>query len=332
MRGVGRVCGGTLPNSNGTVRIRVGKIDTVEIAVILPCLNEEAVIGAVVKDFQKVLPDATVYVYDNDSTDDTARVAREAGAEVRVEPRRGKGNVVRRALADIEADVYLLADGDGTYEAEAAPRMIESLFENNVDMVVGVREGGGAEAYRSGHRFGNRLFNALVRWLFGSTFTDILTGYRVMSRRFVKSFPSSSREFEIETEISIHALAMGAAVLETRTRYRERAAGAESKLRTFRDGFRILGRIIQLVRLYRPLFAYGLLATGLALVSLILGVPIVIEYAQTGLVPRFPTAILAAALMSIAAVALAVGFVLASLSKQHAELKRLAYLRYPGPA
>jgi len=309
----------------------VGEGDALEVAVILPCLDEGAVIASVVGAFQKALPAASIYVYDNASTDDTAQVAREAGAEVRTERRRGKGNVVRRAFADIEADVYLLADGDGTYQADAAPRMVEMLVENNVDMVVGVREGGGADAYRSGHRLGNRLFNALVRRLFGSSFTDILTGYRAMSRRFVKSFPASSREFEIETEISIHALALGAPVLETPTIYQERPAGAESKLRTFRDGLRILGRIIKLVRLHRPLLAYGVVASVFALTSLVLGAPIVVEFVSTGLVPRFPTAIMAAALMSSAAVALAVGFVLASLAELHAELKRLWYLRYQGP-
>lgn len=302
------------------------------IAVLVPCLNEEAAIGKVVSDFRAALPTATVYVYDNNSTDRTIEVATAAGAVVRRERRPGKGNVVRRMFQDIEADIYVMVDGDDTYEAAVAPQLVARMLDEQLDMVVGRRIETHQAAYRAGHRLGNRVLTGLVARLFGAQIVDMLSGYRVFSRRFVKSFPSSSREFEIETELTVHAMQMRMAVAEVDTNYKERPPGSTSKLRTFRDGWRILMTITNLMRNERPLLFFALLALVLALVAVGLGIPVILEYLDTGLVPRFPTAILASALMVIAVISLATGAILDLVAHVRREAKRLAYLQYPGPS
>lgn len=301
------------------------------IAVILPCLNEEAAIGAVVAEFRKALPDATIYVYDNGSTDDTARVAREAGAAVRKEPAPGKGAAVTRAFADIDADIYVVADGDGTYDAARAPAMVELLRRDTLDMVVGVRSHSSAAAYRPGHVFGNRLFSGVFRSLFRVRFTDILSGYRVFSRRFVKSFPSRARGFEIEIEMNAHAALLRLPAAEIETEYGPRAKGAASKLNTLSDGARILRRMFRFLRLHRPRFVYGLVGIFSVGVAAILFIPIFIEFLRTGLVPRFPTLIVSVAIGLGGFAAFAVGAVLDAQAQHFAETKRLAYLRLPPP-
>lgn len=300
-----------------------------QIAVILPCYNEGAAVGDVVASFKAALPQATVYVYDNNSTDDTAVNAAAAGAEVRKEKMQGKGNVVRRAFSDIEADVYLMADGDGTYDAARSGEMADLLLRDHLDMVVGTREDEAPEAFRRGHRTGNLLFNRTVAMLFGDTFTDIFSGYRVFSRRFVKSFPSLSAGFEIETELTVHAIQLRMPVAEIPTEYRGRAEGTESKLRTYRDGFKILLTVLHFMRHYRPLFFYGLLAGLLALMSAGFGYPVLVEFFETGLVPRLPTAVLAMGTMLLAALSLAIGLILNNASRGQLEMKRLKYLEYP---
>lgn len=302
-----------------------------EIAVIVPCFNEAAAIGKVVADFRAALPGATIYVYDNDSTDGTFEVAAAAGAEVRREHRRGKGNVVRRMFQDVEADVYVMVDGDDTYDAQVAPRLVERLLEDNLDMVVGRRVETHQDAYRAGHRLGNAVLTGLVRWLFGANIVDMLSGYRVFSRRFVKSFPSFSREFEIETELTVHAMQMKMAVAELDTAYKERPPGSASKLRTFRDGWRILLTITNLMRNERPLLFFSLIGFVLVAAAVALGIPIVLEYLDTGLVPRFPTAILCTGLIVISFVSIATGLMLDLVSHVRRETKRLAYLRIPAP-
>ena len=301
------------------------------IAVLVPCFNEAAAIDKVVRDFKAALPGATVYVYDNNSTDDTAAVARAAGAEVRAERRRGKGNVVRRMFQDIDADVYVMVDGDDTYEAALAPVLVDRLVTENLDMVVGRRVETHQAAYRAGHRLGNRVLTGLVGWLFGAQIDDMLSGYRVFSRRFVKSFPSSSREFEIETELTVHAMQMRMAVAEVDTSYKERPPGSASKLRTFRDGWRILLTITNLMRNERPLMFFGLVGFAFFVLAIVLGIPIVTEYMDTGLVPRFPTAILVTGLGVVGVVCIATGFILDLVAHVRREAKRLAYLQYPAP-
>ena len=301
------------------------------VAVILPCYNEAAAISGVVADFRTALPTAEIYVYDNGSTDGTARIAREAGAHVRFEAQKGKGNAVRRAFADIEADIYVMADGDGTYDASAAPAMVDLLCANTLDMIVGVRETGASDAYRPGHVFGNRVFSGLFRYLFRSVFTDILSGFRVFSHRFVKSFPSTSSGFEIELEMSTHAALLRLPAAEMATTYGARVEGGESKLNTFSDGFRILRRMFSFLRLHRPRFVYGLAAAFGAFASLIMAAPVLLEYFETGLVPRFPTLIVAASVMLAAFVVLAVGIILDSQARYFAETKRLAYMRMAPP-
>ena len=303
-----------------------------EIAVLVPCFNEEAAIAKVVSDFRAALPTATIYVYDNNSTDKTIEVATAAGAQVRREIRRGKGNVVRRMIQDIEADVYVMVDGDDTYDASVANTLVDRLVEDNLDMVVGRRVETHQAAYRAGHRLGNAALTGLVRWLFGANIVDMLSGYRVFSRRFVKSFPSFSREFEIETELTVHAMQMRMAVAEIDTNYKERPPGSMSKLRTFRDGWRILMTITNLVRNERPLLFFALLALLLAVVAIALGIPVILDYLDTGLVPRFPTAILASALMVIAVISLATGAILDLVAHVRREAKRLAYLQHPAPS
>lgn len=300
------------------------------IAVLLPCLNEEATIGQVVAEFRRVLPGATIYVYDNNSTDRTGAVAAAAGAVVRRERRPGKGNVVRRMFADIEADLYVLADGDLTYDAAAAGRLIDALVTEQVDMVVGAREGA-SDAFARGHRFGNWLFNRLVMRLFGDGFTDILSGYRVVSRRFAKSFPASSSGFEIEAELSVHALDLRLATVEIALPYRARPEGSASKLSKWRDGARILGKIALMYKAVRPLRFFSGLAAVMAAAGLGLGLPVAATFLETGLVPRLPSAVLAAALMQLAFMSLTCGLIVDAVGASQREFKRMRYLDLPAP-
>jgi glycosyltransferase involved in cell wall biosynthesis len=301
------------------------------VAAVIPCHNEEAAIGKVVRDLRAVLPRAIIYVYDNASTDRTVEVAREAGAVVRNEPRKGKGNVIRRAFADVDADALLIIDGDDTYDASRAGEMVDLLFEGPYDQVLGARRETTSEAYRPGHAIGNRMLTGTVAALFGREVTDMLSGYRVFSRRFVKSFPALSAEFETETEMTVHALHLRLPSVEVDTDFKDRPAGSESKLRTYRDGWRILRLIGNLARRERPALYHGTIAAFLALVAVVLGVPVVVDYLRTGLVERFPTAILASAIAIIAALVLMVGYVLEVTAHQRQEAARLAYLRYPAP-
>ena len=301
------------------------------IAVLLPCYNEEAAIAQTVADFRAALPGATVYVYDNNSKDRTIEVAEAAGAVVRSEKMQGKGHVVRRMFADIDADVYVMADGDATYEAAAAPELVAKLVEERLDMVVGARKSEVEAAYRRGHRFGNAMLTGMLAKIFGRTFTDILSGYRIFSRRFVKSFPVLSSGFEIETEISVHALELRMPVAEKVTAYAARPEGSESKLNTYRDGFRILNTILTLFRYERPLLFFGFIGLVLALMAIILAVPLLFTYLETGLVPRFPTAILSTGLMILAALNGMCGLILDTVVRGRLEVRRLAYLAYPAP-
>ena len=301
------------------------------VAVLVPCFNEEAAIGKVVANIKKALPSAAVYVYDNNSTDATVEVANAAGAIVRNERRQGKGNVVRRMFADIDADVYVLMDGDATYDAVSALQMIRRLLAERLDMVVGCRVHASADAYRRGHRLGNVVLTRFVGWLFGKSFTDILSGYRVFSRRFVKSFPALARGFETETELTVHALELRMPVAEIETPYGARPEGSASKLSTYRDGLRILRLILALYKHERPFLFFGVVAGVLALTSIVLAVPIILEYARTGLVPRFPTAILSTGIMILASLSLTAGFVLETVTRGRQELKRLVYLQIPFP-
>lgn len=300
-----------------------------EVAVIIPCHNEAASVVAVIDSLRAALPAARIHVYDNSSTDDTAARAREAGAIVGSEPLKGKGNVVRRMFADVEADVYVLVDGDGTYDASAAPRLIERLVDGNLDMVTGAREDAALGAYRRGHRFGNALLTGLVTRLFGKQTRDLLSGYRVMSRRFVKSFPALSQGFEIETELTVHAHGLYLPVEEIGTPYGVRGEQSESKLNTIRDGFRILGTIIMLLYSERPVLFFGALAAMVAAISLMIAYPVLLTFLESGLVPRFPTAILAMGLMLVALLCLVCGLILKTVTKGRQEVKRLAYLQIP---
>jgi hypothetical protein len=296
------------------------------VAVLIPCQNEEAAVGKVVADFKSVLPDATVYVYDNNSSDHTILEARAAGALIRRERLQGKGHVVRRMFADVDADIYILVDGDDTYDPTVAPGMVKMLVDGQLDMVIAARYGAAKNAYRPGHRFGNAFLSALVSWTFGDGITDLLSGYRVFSRRFVKSFPALSCGFETETEFTIHALALHMPVQEVRTHYRQRAAGTSSKLNTLRDGARILRAILALIQHERPLQVFCLSAAGLALAGTGLGIPVVLEFLQTGLVPRLPTALLATGMVLLASLSLTCGLILDAVSIARKEHKRLAYL------
>jgi glycosyltransferase involved in cell wall biosynthesis len=297
------------------------------VAVILPCFNEAPAIGKVVADFRAALAEATIHVFDNCSTDETAAVAREAGAEVISVAIRGKGNVVRRMFADVEADIYVMADGDGTYDATAARRLVDALIDARLDMVVGTRvEIGDGKEYRFGHRLGNRVLTGTVAHIFGAGFTDMLSGYRVFSRRYVKSFPALSKGFEIETELTIHALELRAPYAELPTAYGIRIEGTASKLTTFRDGGRIFKSILRLYMRERPRQFYLVLAAGGAIASLVLGIPIIVEYLETGLVPRLPTAVLAAVVMLGALLSASCAVILDSVVTARAEAKRLTYL------
>jgi glycosyltransferase involved in cell wall biosynthesis len=302
------------------------------IAVLIPCYNEETAIAQVVRDFRLAVPQAKIYVYDNNSKDRTASVAREAGAVVRIETLQGKGNVVRRMFADIEADVYVLVDGDDTYDASSAPAMIAALLEGPLDMVNGQRVTQIEKAYRPGHRFGNWLLTSMVAQIFGNRFHDMLSGYRVMSRRYVKSFPALSAGFETETELTVHALELRMPTAEMSTPYKDRPIGSVSKLNTVRDGFRILWTIIVLVKEERPMQFFSLFAVLIAAISVVLMVPIISEYVHTGLVPRFPTAILSMGLMIVAFLSLTCGLVLDTVTRGRREMKRMRYLHIPAPS
>jgi glycosyltransferase involved in cell wall biosynthesis len=306
--------------------------DQFRIAVLLPCYNEEAAVSDVISAFKTALPQAVVYVYDNNSTDRTIDIAQAAGAVVRTEIHQGKGYVVRRMFADVDADIYVLADGDATYHAPSAGTMIARLIGENLDMVVGARVDRDEAAYRRGHRFGNRLLSGFVTRIFGRSFSDMLSGYRVFSRRFVKSFPVLSGGFEIETELTIHALELELPVTEVNTPYYSRPMGSTSKLHTWRDGLRILWSIFQIYRAERPLAFFSAIAIALAAMSLALGIPIFITFVHEGLVPRFPSAILATGLMLAAFLAFSSGLVLDTVTRGRREIKLLAYLRYGAPS
>jgi glycosyltransferase involved in cell wall biosynthesis len=299
------------------------------IAVLVPCYNEEAAVATVVADFRKALPAATIYVYDNNSKDRTIAVARAAGAEVRSETHQGKGHVVRRMFADIDADVYVLVDGDATYDAPSAPAMIERLLSEHLDMVVGLRVDQSVAAYRPGHRTGNWMLTAFLASVFGEAFKDTLSGYRVFSRRFVKSFPVLSDGFEIETELSVHALELALPVAEIATPYYARPEGSFSKLNTWRDGFRILGTILRLYRTEKPLRFFTAIGVFLMLVSIGLAIPIVITYLEEGVVPRLPTAVLSTGMMIVAVLLISSGLVLDTVTRGRREMKLLAYLSEP---
>ena len=301
------------------------------IAVLIPCYNEEATIAKVVRDFRDNLLGAVITVYDNNSSDATAERAREAGAVVRFEARQGKGNVVRRMFADIEADIYVLVDGDDTYDASVAPELIGKLIDEGLDIVSGQREATDASAYRRGHVLGNRLLTGLTGLMFGVRVGDMLTGYRIMSRRFVKSFPCAAAGFGIETEVTVHAVRMKVPMAEVPTRYKERPEGSASKLSTYRDGFRILLTIVGLMRRERPLIFFGAIFAFFALLALAIGIPVVIEYLQTGLVPRLPTAVLVTGRMMLAFLSLFTGLILDTVTRGRWEIKRLRYLAFPGP-
>ena len=298
----------------------------------MPCFNEEAAIGQVVADFRAHLPDAPVHVYDNGSTDRTREAAAAAGAVVRGEGRRGKGNVVRRMFADVDADVYVLVDGDATYDASAAPAMVALLTAERLDMVVAAREETDTAAYRAGHRLGNRVLTGAVAWLFGDSSGDMLSGYRVFSRRFVRSFPALSTGFEIETEFTVHALTLRMPIGEVRAPYFARPEGSSSKLNTFGDGLRILATIAELLRRERPVLFFGVTGAVLLLLAGLLSAPVLRTYLQTGLVPRLPTWILSATLAMLACLCFGVGLILDSVALARREAKRLAYLRHEAAA
>src|ERR1700693_2317529 len=299
---------------------------SMRIAVLVPCFNEEAAVATVVADFRKSLPAAEIFVYDNNSSDRTIAVAREAGATVRSERRQGKGHVVRRMFADVDADIYVLVDGDATYDAASAPRMIDALLSDHLDMVVGFRVDQVQAAYRPGHRTGNRMLTSFLSSVFGQAFKDILSGYRVFSRRFVKSFPVLSDGFEIETELTVHALELALPVTEIATPYYARPEGSFSKLNTWRDGFRILGTILKLYRSEKPLRFFSAIGGFLALVSIGLAIPVVITYLEQGIVPRLPTAVLSTGLMIMAVLSMSSGLVLDTVTRGRREMKLLAYL------
>ncbi|WP_170323326.1 glycosyltransferase family 2 protein [Bradyrhizobium sp. STM 3809] len=296
------------------------------IAVLVPCYNEEAAVATVVRDFKQALPTATVYVYDNNSKDRTVEVARAAGAEVRSERRQGKGHVVRRMFADVDADIYVLVDGDATYDAPSAPGMIERLVAERLDMVVGLRVDQEQAAYRMGHRTGNWMLTSFLAEVFGQAFKDILSGYRVFSRRFVKSFPVLSDGFEIETELTVHALELALPVAEIATPYYARPEGSVSKLNTWRDGFRILNTILKLYRSEKPLRFFTAIGIFLALVSIGFAIPVFVTFIETGLVPRLPTAVLSMGLMIMALLSASSGLVLDTVTRGRREMKLLAYL------
>jgi glycosyltransferase involved in cell wall biosynthesis len=301
--------------------------------VLVPCRDEAAAIAKVVADFRAQLPQAQVHVFDNNSRDDSYAIAKAAGAHVHRVALPGKGNVVRRAFADVEADVYIMVDGDDTYDAKAAPALVARLLDEELDMVVGARVEEDVKdpaVYRPGHRLGNRLLTSALVLLFGSGFDDLLSGYRVFSRRYVKSFPAHASGFEIETELAVHALQLRMSVAEIKTAYGARPEGSESKLRTYRDGWRILRTILNLFKLERPLLYFSAGSALALLLALILAVPLLVTYLQTGLVPRFPTAILCAALVMLSAMFVVCGLILDTVTHGRIEAKHMAYLAVPG--
>ncbi len=304
---------------------------TPRVAVLIPCYNEAVAIASVIAAMREALPDAAIAVIDNNSSDDTAAVARASGAAVLHEALQGKGHAVRRGFADIEADIYVLVDGDGTYDAAAAPAMVALLLDRRLDMVTGTRVSQAAAAYRPGHLVGNQLLTGLVRLIFGRGVSDMLSGYRAFSRRFVKTYPALATGFETETDFTVHALELAMPIAELPTAYRERAPGSVSKLNTWRDGARILRTILLLVKEQRPLQLFSLVAALLTLASLALGLPVIAEFMRTGLVPRLPTAVLATGLILLGMLALACGLILDSVARGRREMKRLAYLAIPGP-
>ena len=303
--------------------------EALKTAVLVPCYNEEAAIVQVISDFRRVLPHAEIYVYDNNSKDRTVEVARDAGAIVRCEPRQGKGHVVRRMFADIEADIYVLVDGDATYDAASAPKMIQKLLDEQLDMVNGARVTEIKEAYRAGHRFGNWMLTSMVASIFGNRFKDMLSGYRIFSRRYVKSFPALAAGFETETELTVHALELRMPTAEVETPYKDRPVGSVSKLSTYRDGFRILWMIGVLVKEERPMTFFSVCTALLGFVAMILISPILVEYVETGLVPRLPTAILSMGLMILASLSFACGLILETVTRGRWEMKRMRYLNIP---
>lgn len=305
----------------------IAKSADTRVAVILPCYNEGAVIASVIEDFRKYLPQAQIYVIDNNSTDDTAEVALKANAYVIREFEKGKGNAVRRAFSEIEADIYVMADGDGTYDASRSPEMVEMLVQEHLDMIVGTRHTESEAAYRAGHRFGNRLFNLILRFLFDDKFKDILSGYRVFSRRFVKTFPALSAGFEIETEMSVHAIQMGSPTKEIETKYFDRGEGTSSKLNTYRDGLRILFTMLMLFKRLRPFTLFTIISGLFMALSLIIGVPVIIHFIETHTVIRLPTTVAAAGLMVMSAVTFVAGLILDSITYSLKTNKRLAYLQ-----
>lgn len=312
---------------------RTDLVTTPRIAVLIPCYNEAVAIAAVIHAFRAALPGAAIHVYDNNSTDGTPAAARAAGADVRTEPQQGKGHVVRRMFADLDADAYVLVDGDGTYAAADAPAMVRMLFDQRLDMVTGVREAPPAEAaaYRPGHRFGNAMLTGLVRAIFGDRITDMLSGYRVFSRRFVKSFPALAEGFETETEFTVHALQLRLPVGELRTLYRERPPGSVSKLRTYVDGIRILRTILLLLKGERPLAFFSAVGGVLLMLAVAIFLPVLGEYLATGLVPRLPTAVLSTGLAVLSCLAFVCGLILDTVTRGRKEAKRIAYLAIPAP-
>jgi glycosyltransferase involved in cell wall biosynthesis len=318
-----------LTNSVRDQTTKAGAAHPVTVAVLVPCYNEEITIGKVVADFSAALPDATIYVYDNNSGDNTIDVAQRAGAVVRKELRQGKGNVVRRMFADIEADVYVLVDGDDTYDASVSEVLVKRLVEERLDFINAMRVSTAKDAYRAGHRFGNWLLTGLVRQIFGRQFNDMLSGYKILSRRFVKSFPAMSSGFETETELAVHALELRMPSTEVATVYKERPPGSVSKLRTYSDGAQIMLLIARLVKDERPLHFFGLSGLSLIVVAILLSIPLLVTYLETGLVPRFPTAILSAALVIVGVLSIFAGLILDMTTKTRREMKRLIYLSLP---
>ena len=306
--------------------------DDLSIAVLIPCYNEAAAIARVVGDFRAALPQARIYVYDNNSHDATVATARAAGAVVRTETLQGKGHVVRRMFADVEADVFVLVDGDDTYDAAVAPEMLRLMLDHQLDMVTGARFSDVATAYRRGHRFGNAVLTGMVRRIFGNRVSDMLSGYRAFSRRFVKSFPALAAGFETETEFTVHALELKMPIGEVPTAYRGRPPGSASKVRTYADGIRILRSIVLLVKEERPLQFFALIGVLLLLAGFGLGLPVVVEFLRTGLVPRLPTAVLATGLVLLSFLSFGCGLVLDTVTHGRREMRRLAYLAIPGIA
>jgi glycosyltransferase involved in cell wall biosynthesis len=299
----------------------------VAIAVLIPCYNEAPTIAGVISSFRTALPTATIYVFDNNSSDRTAEIARDSGAIVRRETRQGKGHVVRRMFADVDSDVYVLVDGDGTYDASAAPSMVRLMVSDRLDFINGARLAVTECAYPPAHRLGNRLLTGVVRSAFGRDFTDMLSGYKIFSRRYVESFPAVSRGFEIETEFVVHALELQMPCAEVSTKYAERPAGSVSKLKTLPDGFRILVFILRLTKDEKPLAFFGSAGLLIILIAVVLGAPVVVEFWETGLVPRLPTAVLSASMINVGVLSIAVGLLLDLVTKARREVKRLAYLR-----